>query len=54
MWQTDGQRVLFHRNAAGNRSIYSVNLSAANLRLHARGIAGRIVNVFSVSQQPLP
>jgi len=52
-WQTDGQRVLFHRNVSGNRSIYSVNLSAADLRLHSSGIAGRIVNVFSVSQQPL-
>lgn len=53
VWQTDGTRVLFHRNASGNRSIYSVNLSAADLRLQVRGVEGRIVNVFSVSQQPL-
>ena len=54
VWQTDGQRVLFHRNAGGNRAIYSVNLGAADLRLHTRGFEGRISNVFSVSQQPLP
>ena len=53
-WQTDGQRVLFHRNVSGNRTIYSVNLSAADLRLQVQGVEGRIRNVFSVGQQPLP
>jgi len=53
VWQTDGTRVLFHRNVSGNRSIYSVNLGAADLRLQVRGVEGRGVNVFSVSQQPL-
>lgn len=54
VWQTDGSRVLFHRNASGNRTIYSVNLSAADLRLQVQGVEGRGRNVFSVSQQPLP
>lgn len=52
-WQTDGTRVLFHRNVSGNRTIYSVNLSAADLRLQIQGVEGRGRNVFSVSQQPL-
>ena len=30
-----------------------MNLGASDLRLHSRGIEGRIANVFSVSQQPL-
>lgn len=50
----DGTRVLFHRNASGNRTIHSVNLSAADLRLQIQGVEGRGRNVFSVSQQPLP
>jgi Tol biopolymer transport system component len=52
-WSPDGKRVLFHRNASGNRRIYSVNLEAADLRLLTDGDEGRIVNVFSVDQQPL-
>lgn len=52
-WAPDGKRALFHRNGAGNRVIYSVNLKAADLRLQTRGQAGRIVNVFSPDQQPL-
>lgn len=51
-WSPDGKRVLFHRNASGNRTIYSVNLQAADLKTMARGQEGRIVNVFSVDQQP--
>ena len=45
--------MLFHRNVSGNRSIYSVNLAAADLRLQVRGVEGRGANAFSVSQQPL-
>jgi len=52
-WSPDGKRVLFHRNAFGERRIYSVNLSAADLLLLTDGEEGRRVNVFSVDQQPL-
>ncbi|MGI8749344.1 MAG: TolB family protein [Thermoleophilaceae bacterium] len=52
-WSPDGKRVLFHRNVSGNRTIYSVNLDAADLRTQARGEEGRVVNVFSVDQQPV-
>jgi Tol biopolymer transport system component len=53
-WSPDSKRVLFHRNVSGNRTIYSVNLSAADLQTVARGQEGRVVNVFSVTQQPIP
>jgi len=52
-WQTDGTRVWFHRNVSGNRSIYSVNLGAADLRLQVRGEEGRRINAHSVNLQPV-
>lgn len=53
VWSPDSTRILFHRNVGGNRSIDSVNLEAGDLRTVTSGQQGRIVNAYSVSQQPV-
>jgi Tol biopolymer transport system component len=54
VWSPDSKRILFHRNVSGSRTIYSVNLEAGDLKTAATGQpGGRIVNVYSVSQQPV-